>query len=175
LDQPLIQARVILVPLARLSPQTSSAEPRSREQTLGMGRSIHVFGAGYVTTNNASSTVTIAVSLGGTVIASFVTPALSTGLANLPWYLDLDFNTSSTGAAGTLEISGYFSFKNTGGTTGTASSGTPTTQLMWSSGNSGKALNLTTALTLQVTVTFSINGATANVCVMRQLTVYQTS
>jgi hypothetical protein len=129
------------------------------------GKTLRLFGAG-VLSINTTATATVAVKLGAATLATWTSASITggAGTANSPWNFDLVTATVAAGATGTAEAHGRFSLKPTTG------AGAATVYNDVGSGPSA-AVDLTAAQTLQVTVTFSANGAggNANACTQRLL------
>lgn len=125
-------------------------------------KNLRVHFAGVHTVNN-TSTLTISVKLGSTTLVNFTSGSITATQTNAPWGGDIDITTVATGASGTVEVHGMCGMKATG-------SGGATSVVI--DGNSAAigTIDLTGALTLQVTATYSANGATPNSCSQRQLT-----
>jgi hypothetical protein len=135
------------------------------------GKSLRAFGAGVLSVNT-TATVTVAVKLGAVTLATWTTASITggAGTANSPWNFELVAATVATGATGTIECHGRFHLKPTTG------AGVATVYNDIGTGPSA-AVDLTAAQTLQVTVTFSANGAggNANACTQRLLHVEQSN
>jgi hypothetical protein len=121
------------------------------------GKTLRVYGAGVLSVNT-TATVTIAVKLGGVTLATWTSASITgaAGTANSPWNFEVVAATVATGTSGTLECHGILNLKPTTG------AGTATAYIDIGTGPSA-AVSLTTAQTLQITVTFSANGTGGNV------------
>lgn len=126
-------------------------------------KTMRLFGAGVLSINTSSS-VSIKVNLGGVTLVTWTTAVITggAGTANSPWNFDLILATVATGTSGTVEAHGIWNLKPTTGM------GSVTSYIDGNTAASA-AINLTTAQTLQVTVTFNANGAggNANACTQR--------
>jgi hypothetical protein len=118
------------------------------------GKTLQVFGAGLATINT-TATVTIAIKLGTVTLASWTAASITATVASLPWNFQATLTTALAGATGTIEAHGLLTLKGSAG--GGAATG-------YIDGNTtvSAAVDLTVAQTLQVTVTFSANGAGGN-------------
>jgi hypothetical protein len=118
------------------------------------GKTLQVFGAGLATINT-TATVTLALKLGTVTLASWITASITATVTNLPWNFQATLTTALAGATGTIEAHGLLTLKGSAG--GGAATG-------YIDGNTtvSAAVDLTVAQTLQVTVTFSANGAGGN-------------
>lgn len=131
-----------------------------------IGRTVKIFGAGVYTTQAAETpTITITVSLGALTLATWVSSATTASATDIPFNFNLDLTTVTVGAAATMESHGNMIF-NLGTTAGVDSEIYPDTNTAVLS-----SVDLTGALTLQVTVTFSTQPSTPfNAATQRQLT-----
>ena len=137
-----------------------------------LGRPFDFFGAGvYTTQAGQTPTLTFKIKLctvsgcgSGTVVTLVtVTSAATTASStNFPWSLRAVGTTAATGATGNLEIHGPV---NT--TLGASATGATTVYNDSNTAVSGN-IDLTAALFVDFTVTFSTNAATANTCTQRE-------
>lgn len=131
-----------------------------------LGATFIVAGFGSFTTQAAQTpTVTIAITLGGVSIFSMTSQAAVAGVTN-PWNFEIWVMTSATGATGTLEVHGQLRIDD---------NLVPANQVNTYCDKAGAsaAIDLTSAQTLQVTVTFSTNPGVApfNSCTERTLAI----
>jgi hypothetical protein len=129
------------------------------------GKTLRVWMAGVYTTQAAQTpTITIDVAFGATTVASWLSTATTASQTNMPWEAVCYISTASTGATGTVEAHGLMNMR-LGSAAGAGSTFQDT-----NTAASG-AIDLTSAQTVQVHVTFSTNAAGANTCSQRQLCV----
>jgi len=120
-----------------------------------LNRTIEIYGQ-IILTLTGTPTVTIAVTLGGVALVSITTAAFTTGGAtNVPANFVFVLTTASTGSAGTMEAHGAVNANVSSSTTG------PTAQYLDQVVAVSSAVNLTTALTLNVTIAASATVTSA--------------
>ena len=118
----------------------------------------------YTTPGTTTPTLTIAVTLGGTTMVSITTAALSaTASTNMPVNFWFTIMTATTGASGTIEAHGMVNANISANTPAAAVASYSDTNSAVSS-----AINLTSALTLNVTVAASSSVTSVQ---LRQLAV----
>jgi hypothetical protein len=110
------------------------------------------------------SGATFKVILGGVTVVTFQTGALAASQANTAWQFDAMLSTASTGASGTVEPAGVMYFRLAVGT------GAQTVYVDNTFAAAGP-IDLTAALTVQVTGAFNSNASTGNVLTQRQMIV----
>jgi hypothetical protein len=112
-------------------------------------------GLATVPAGGSAGAVTIAFSLGGTVLCTRLsTTVMTVGVTNAPWSATCDAVVTTAGSSGAFET---YELANlpTVSTATISAFGTTNTAVV-------SSFNLTSALTLQVTVTVSVNAASAN-------------
>lgn len=136
------------------------------------GQPFKFFGAGvYTTQSGQTPTLTFKVKLctvsgcgSGTVVtlASYTSGATTASASNMPWNLSITGTTVTTGASGNLEVHGFngVTLGTTAGAAGATYNDTNTA--------ASSTINLTSALFVDFTITFSTNAATANTCTQRE-------
>lgn len=131
------------------------------------GRTFVVVCRGRYTTQAAQTpTLTFKLKLGGVTIVTITSAATTASATNMPWSFECWITTATTGAAGTVQGNGRLQV-----TLGTTPAAATTTYLDVSTALSG-AIGLNAAQTLQVTVAFSTNAATANTCVQDHMQMF---
>lgn len=139
-----------------------------RANTLNhAGNTLHLWGGGYYSTEAANaSTITVAVTLGGTSMCSWTSGANLGGQSNDTWNVDMYLSATSTGTQG---------FK-CHGKMGIAGITSATSDAVYNDTNHGTTgtVDTTADKTLQVTISFSVAGAAnGNIGVQDQLAVNQ--
>jgi hypothetical protein len=128
-------------------------------------KSLRVFCRGLYTTQSAQTpTMTFTLKLGSVTLATWLTTATTASVTNLAWQIEAWLTTATIGASGNLEGHGQLQVRL--GTGAGASTDFLDTNTAVSSN-----LDLTASQTLQLTVTFSTNAASANSCSQRQMIV----
>lgn len=123
-----------------------------------VGRTIRVTGfLIYTTAGTTTPTITIALVLGAVTLATITTAATSaTASANLPIQFEFVFTVASTGTAGTIEAHGTVAANISANTPAAAAAQYSDTNTAVSS-----AVNLETALNLEVTIAASLAVSSA--------------
>lgn len=131
-----------------------------------IGRTVRIAGAGvYTTQAGQTPTITITVKLGALPLAVWTSSATTASATDMPFNFFLDLTSVTLGVSATMEAHGNMIF-NLGTTAGVDSEIYPDTNTAVLS-----SVDLTGALILQVTVTFSTQPSTPfNAATQRQLT-----
>jgi hypothetical protein len=126
-------------------------------------KSLRIFGRGLYTTAGAQTpTLTVAITIGGVSVLSFVSTATTASQTNLPWEFEAWITTSLVGSSGTVEAHGQMQIKLGSGASGAS------TDFLDTNTAASSAINLTNANTLQVTITSSTASA-SNSFTQRQM------
>lgn len=122
-----------------------------------VGKTIRFHGSGYYNAaGTTSSTLTFNVQLAGTVVATFVSGAITNTAAGLPWTVDGWIVTNAIGASGSVVSDGSFQI-----TLGTAAAGATTTYVNIPVGNT--AVNVQANANVLFTTLSNVNNASYTV------------